>query len=171
MVHDPLDYVSKPVAGGDCNLQLEARCAVIGSRSNPAPNRTLTRCGHEGTSRFATTAHDASELGLDSAMPDSEAVVLDHRGAPDFDASVGGDGSGPAAGCEQARPEADLPVRELRGAARSAPGGRLTDRVSVTQLDAGRFRSAASIPERKALRGADSNSIRAAGHERAAGRG
>jgi bifunctional non-homologous end joining protein LigD len=57
--------------------------------------RIITRGGHDGTSRFPTIAHDASELGLDSAILDGEAVVLDERGASDFGAlqkALGGRG-------------------------------------------------------------------------------
>jgi bifunctional non-homologous end joining protein LigD len=48
--------------------------------------RIITRGGHDWTSRFPTIAHDALELGLDSAILDGEAVVLDERGASDFSA-------------------------------------------------------------------------------------
>ena len=48
--------------------------------------RIITRGGHDWTSRFPTIAHDVRELGLDSAIFDGEAVVLDERGASDFSA-------------------------------------------------------------------------------------
>lgn len=57
--------------------------------------RILTRGGHDWTARFPTIAHDARELGLDSAILDGEAVVLDERGASDFGAlqkALGGRG-------------------------------------------------------------------------------
>ncbi|SFC22648.1 bifunctional non-homologous end joining protein LigD [Bosea sp. CRIB-10] len=57
--------------------------------------RILTRGGHDWTSRFPTIAHDALEMGLDSAILDGEAVVLDERGASDFRAlqrALGGRG-------------------------------------------------------------------------------
>ena len=57
--------------------------------------RILTRGGHDWTSRFPAIAHDALELGLDSAILDGEAVVLDERGASDFGAlqrALGGRG-------------------------------------------------------------------------------
>ena len=38
--------------------------------------RIITRGGHDWTPRFPTIAHDALELGLDSAILDGEAVVL-----------------------------------------------------------------------------------------------
>lgn len=48
--------------------------------------RIITRGGHDWTSRFPVIAHDALELGVDSAILDGEAVVVDERGAPDFGA-------------------------------------------------------------------------------------
>ena len=57
--------------------------------------RILTRGGHDWTARFPTIAHDARELGLDGAILDGEAVVLDERGASDFGAlqkALGGRG-------------------------------------------------------------------------------
>lgn len=57
--------------------------------------RIITRGGHDWTSRFPTIAHDVLELGVDTAIIDGEAVVLDERGAPDFGAlqkALGGRG-------------------------------------------------------------------------------
>lgn len=57
--------------------------------------RILTRGGHDWTARFPTIAYDALEMGLDSAILDGEAVVLDERGASDFGAlqrALGGRG-------------------------------------------------------------------------------
>lgn len=57
--------------------------------------RILTRGGHDWTQRFPTIAHDMRELGVDSAILDGEAVVLDQRGASDFGAlqqALGGRG-------------------------------------------------------------------------------
>lgn len=57
--------------------------------------RIITRGGHDWTKRFPTIAHDALEFGVDSAILDGEAVVLDERGAPDFGAlqkALGGRG-------------------------------------------------------------------------------
>jgi bifunctional non-homologous end joining protein LigD len=64
---------------------------IVGKRA-----RIITRGGHDWTPRFPTIAHDALELGLDSAILDGEAVVLDERGASDFGAlqkALGGRGS------------------------------------------------------------------------------
>lgn len=61
----------------------------------PGKLRILTRGGHDWTSRFPTIAHDVRELGLDTAILDGEAVVLDERGASDFGAlqkALGGRG-------------------------------------------------------------------------------
>jgi len=57
--------------------------------------RILTRGGHNWTARFPTIAHDVRELGIDSAIIDGEAVVLDEAGASDFGAlqqALGGRG-------------------------------------------------------------------------------
>lgn len=57
--------------------------------------RLITRGGHDWTSRFPTISHDVLEFGLDSAILDGEAVVLDERGASDFGAlqkALGGRG-------------------------------------------------------------------------------
>ncbi|KQK29104.1 hypothetical protein ARD30_20025 [Bosea thiooxidans] len=57
--------------------------------------RIVTRGGHDWTSRFLTLAHDVLELGVDSAILDGEAVVLDERDAADFVAlqkALGGKG-------------------------------------------------------------------------------
>lgn len=57
--------------------------------------RVITRGGHDWTTRFPTIAHDVRELGIDSAILDGEAVVLDERGASDFGAlqkALGGRG-------------------------------------------------------------------------------
>lgn len=57
--------------------------------------RIITRGGHDWTSRFPSIAHDVLEFGLDSAILDGEAVVLDERGASDFGAlqmALGGRG-------------------------------------------------------------------------------
>ena len=46
--------------------------------------RILTRGGHDWTTCFPTIAHDLRDLGIDSAILDGEAVVLDGQGASDF---------------------------------------------------------------------------------------
>ncbi|MEZ2410577.1 non-homologous end-joining DNA ligase [Bosea sp. RCC_152_1] len=57
--------------------------------------RIITRGGHDWTPRFPTIGHDALSLGVDCAILDGEAVVLDKRGASDFGAlqkALGGRG-------------------------------------------------------------------------------
>ncbi len=57
--------------------------------------RIITRGGHDWTHRFPTIADAALALGVDSAILDGEAVVLDERGASDFGAlqkALGGRG-------------------------------------------------------------------------------
>jgi bifunctional non-homologous end joining protein LigD len=57
--------------------------------------RILTRGGFDWTLRFPTIAHEIRELGIDSAIVDGEAVVIDERGASDFGAlqqALGGRG-------------------------------------------------------------------------------
>ena len=66
----------------------------------PGKVRIITRGGHDWTARFPTIAHDIRELGLDTAILDGEAVVLDSRGASDFGAlqkALGGRGGKKAA--------------------------------------------------------------------------
>jgi bifunctional non-homologous end joining protein LigD len=86
---------SKPPVGDDWSYEVKwdgYRLAVHIERSRV---RIITRGGHDWTARFPTIAHDARELGLDSAILDGEAVVLDERGASDFGAlqrALGGRG-------------------------------------------------------------------------------
>lgn len=57
--------------------------------------RVITRGGHDWTGRFPSISHDALEFGVESAILDGEAVVLDERGASDFGAlqkALGGRG-------------------------------------------------------------------------------
>ncbi|WP_248311909.1 non-homologous end-joining DNA ligase [Bosea sp. BK604] len=57
--------------------------------------RIITRGGHDWTERFPTVAKAASLLGVDSAIIDGEAVVLDAQGRADFSAlqkALGGRG-------------------------------------------------------------------------------
>ncbi len=86
---------SKTPVGDDWSFEVKwdgYRLAVHIERSHV---RIITRGGHDWTARFPTIAHDARELGLDSAILDGEAVVLDERGASDFGAlqrALGGRG-------------------------------------------------------------------------------
>ena len=86
---------SEPPAGDDWAFEVKwdgYRLAIhiVGKRV-----RIITRGGFDWTPRFPTIAHDALQLGLDSAILDGEAVVLDKRGAADFGAlqkALGGRG-------------------------------------------------------------------------------
>ncbi|BCB17878.1 ATP-dependent DNA ligase [Bosea sp. ANAM02] len=85
----------KPPVGDDWSFEVKwdgYRLAVHIERSRV---RIITRGGHDWTARFPTIAYDARELGLDTAILDGEAVVLDERGASDFGAlqrALGGRG-------------------------------------------------------------------------------
>jgi bifunctional non-homologous end joining protein LigD len=91
---------SRPPIGDDWAFEVKwdgYRLAVHIERSRV---RIVTRGGHDWTSRFPTIAHDARQLGLESAILDGEAVVLDQRGASDFGAlqrALGGRGGKKAA--------------------------------------------------------------------------
>jgi bifunctional non-homologous end joining protein LigD len=50
------------------------------------PVRIYTRAGNDWTARFGKHVKALSDLGLDSAWLDGEAVVLDHNGVPSFQA-------------------------------------------------------------------------------------
>jgi len=57
--------------------------------------RVITRGGHDWTARFPAIAEEAERLGLDSAIMDGEAVLLDGQGRADFGAlqrALGGRG-------------------------------------------------------------------------------
>lgn len=86
---------SRPPVGDDWAFEVKwdgYRLAIhiVGKRV-----RIITRGGFDWTPRFPAIAHDALELGVDSAIVDGEAVVLDERGAADFGAlqkALGGRG-------------------------------------------------------------------------------
>ncbi|UZF92658.1 non-homologous end-joining DNA ligase [Bosea sp. NBC_00550] len=78
---------SKPPTGDDWAFEVKWDGYRLGVHIGPGKKvRVITRGGHDWTSRFPTIAHDALEFGLDSAILDGEAVVLDERGASDFGA-------------------------------------------------------------------------------------
>ncbi|KPF68334.1 ATP-dependent DNA ligase [Bosea sp. AAP35] len=86
---------SKPPAGAEWALEVKWDGYRLAVHIERGKVRILTRGGHDWTSRFPTIAHDALELGLDSAILDGEAVVLDERGASNFGAlqqALGGRG-------------------------------------------------------------------------------
>lgn len=86
---------SKPPAGDEWAFEVKWDGYRLAVHIERGKVRILTRGGHDWTTRFPTIAHDARELGLDSAILDGEAVVLDDRGASDFGAlqrALGGRG-------------------------------------------------------------------------------
>ncbi len=125
---------SKPPGGAEWAFEVKwdgYRLAVHIERSKV---RILTRGGHDWTSRFPTIAHDALELGLDSAILDGEAVVLDERGASDFGAlqrALGGRGGKKFASNAMlyAFDLLYLDGRDLRGLTLDERRGMLTDAI------------------------------------------
>lgn len=86
---------AKPPEGNDWLLEVKWDGYRLAIHIERGKVRILTRGGQDWTARFPTIAHDALELGLDSAILDGEAVVLDERGASDFGAlqrALGGRG-------------------------------------------------------------------------------
>ncbi|WP_320109556.1 non-homologous end-joining DNA ligase [Bosea sp. NBC_00550] len=87
---------SRPPTGDDWAFEVKWDGYRLAVHIGPGKKvRVITRGGHDWTSRFPTIAHDALEFGIDSAILDGEAVVLDERGASDFGAlqkALGGRG-------------------------------------------------------------------------------
>ncbi|MGO4677986.1 non-homologous end-joining DNA ligase [Bosea sp. 2YAB26] len=86
---------SKPPPGDDWSYEVKWDGYRLAIHIDNRTVRILTRGGHDWTNRFPTIAADALDLGLDSAILDGEAVVLDKRGASDFSAlqqALGGRG-------------------------------------------------------------------------------
>jgi bifunctional non-homologous end joining protein LigD len=86
---------SKPPVGDQWSYEVKWDGYRLAVHVEPGKVRVITRGGHDWTLRFPTIAHDSRELGLDSAILDGEAVVLDDRGASDFGAlqkALGGRG-------------------------------------------------------------------------------
>jgi bifunctional non-homologous end joining protein LigD len=77
---------SKPPEGDDWAFEVKWDGYRLAVHVEPGKIRVITRGGHDWTHRFPTIAHDVPELGLDTAILDGEAVVLDERGASDFGA-------------------------------------------------------------------------------------
>ena len=91
---------SKPPSGTEWAYEIKWDGYRLAIHIERGKVRILTRGGHDWTSRFPTIAHDALEMGRDSAILDGEAVVLDERGASDFGAlqrALGGRGGKSAA--------------------------------------------------------------------------
>ncbi len=86
---------AKPPSGDDWSLEVKWDGYRLAVHIERGKVRILTRGGHDWTTRFPTIAHDALDMGLDSAILDGEAVVLDEQGASDFGAlqrALGGRG-------------------------------------------------------------------------------
>ena len=87
---------SKPPAGNDWAFEVKWDGYRLAVHIGPGKKvQIITRGGHDWTNRFPTIANDALEFGLDSAILDGEAVMLDERGASDFGAlqkALGGRG-------------------------------------------------------------------------------
>jgi bifunctional non-homologous end joining protein LigD len=86
---------AKPPTGDDWAYEVKSDGYRLAVHIERGKVRILTRGGRDSTSRFPTIAQDALEMGLDSAILDGEAVVLDERGASDFGAlqrALGGRG-------------------------------------------------------------------------------
>lgn len=91
---------AKPPAGPEWAFEVKWDGYRLAVHVERGIARVITRGGHDWTSRFPTIAYDAGEMGLDSAIIDGEAVVLDDRGASDFGAlqrALGGRGGKKAA--------------------------------------------------------------------------
>lgn len=86
----------KPPSGPDWAFEVKWDGYRLAIHIGPGRKvRIITRGGHDWTGRFPSIAHDAGEFGMDSAIIDGEAVVLDERGASDFGAlqkALGGRG-------------------------------------------------------------------------------
>ncbi len=86
---------SAPPTGSDWAFEVKWDGYRLAVHIDRGRVRVITRGGHDWTHRFPTIAHDALELGVDGAILDGEAVVLDDRGASDFGAlqkALGGRG-------------------------------------------------------------------------------
>ncbi|KFC63957.1 hypothetical protein FG93_05467 [Bosea sp. LC85] len=86
---------SKPPTGDDWAFEVKWDGYRLAIHIDNRTVRVLTRGGYDWTNRFPMIAGDALDLGLDSAILDGEAVVLDNRGASDFSAlqqALGGRG-------------------------------------------------------------------------------
>ncbi|MGO4741752.1 hypothetical protein AB4099_35020 [Bosea sp. 2KB_26] len=86
---------SKPPAGDDWAYEVKWDGYRLAIHIDNRTVRILTRGGHDWANRFPTITGDALDLGLDSAILDGEAVVLDERGASNFSAlqqALGGRG-------------------------------------------------------------------------------
>jgi bifunctional non-homologous end joining protein LigD len=77
---------SKPPEGDDWAFEVKWDGYRLAVHVEHGKVSVITRGGHDWTARFPTIAHDVRELGLDTAVLDGEAVVLDNNGVSDFGA-------------------------------------------------------------------------------------
>lgn len=86
---------SVPPAGNNWAYEIKWDGYRLAIHIEPGGVRIITRGGHDWTHRFPTIAAAAKELGVETAILDGEAVVLNGEGRSDFGAlqrSLGGRG-------------------------------------------------------------------------------
>ncbi|WFS69565.1 non-homologous end-joining DNA ligase (plasmid) [Agrobacterium leguminum] len=75
---------AKPPKGPDWGLEIKWDGYRVALHIKAEHIRIITRGGYNWTDRFPAIAAEASQLGLQSAILDGEAVVLDEQGRSDF---------------------------------------------------------------------------------------
>ncbi len=81
--------VADPPSGGDWSYEIKFdgyRTLIRIDHSQPKPVRIFTRSGLDWTAKFKRQAQALATLQVDTAWIDGEAVVLDERGVPSFQA-------------------------------------------------------------------------------------
>ncbi len=78
--------VPKPPAGSQWAFEVKWDGYRLAVHIEPSKVRIITRGGHDWTERFPSIAGAASQLPLETAILDGEAVVLDETGRSDFGA-------------------------------------------------------------------------------------
>lgn len=75
---------AKPPEGANWAYEVKWDGYRIALHIEPGRMRILTRNGHDWTNRFPSIAAEAPTLGVNTAILDGEAVVLDDKGRSDF---------------------------------------------------------------------------------------